>query len=649
MLCDRICGISVSQYQLNRFGAAETVLEARSRPNYFAIVSSRPPPPAHARHFAISLIYRIHTYSLSITAILELSYRSFRIVSTKRRHLDNHLVADRFRITKDPLKTPSAHDAARMRATWMTSRTRRCPLLDQTPARCRRPDLVDYSKTLSVAHRSLRPLIIYHRLGTPFNASCHRFILANLLLMTFACNGRTDGRRTRCYHAKTATTHLSTFYILLVEPRILRVMRRSLAFLIMAAVDPTYPLLPIACFLSSAMLLLVLLTSFIRQSWNLGVAFLCFWLFWENLTLGINHIIWSDNADIKLYVYCDIVSHLALITYVVKPMATLIISRRLYLITRLQSVERPNKAAKRKELAIEWSLGLVIPLVVAGPLYYIIQQLRFEVNEGFGCDNSPDGSILEILLLDSWSIIPPLVSIAIYYPHVARLFYRQRRDINHFLRTNDSVSRTNYFRILALASIDILLTLPIGITNIVLDVKTALSYYGSIPFYFGWTYEHTDWEPESFSYADIVVQGTSSVAQFYFNQWTSPILAFAIFALFGVTSEARASYWRIICTIGGWIGWKPTPCTRRARSPLGDIAFGERPAQNSMSLGLDSNPSFINRGGQAQERASGEVESGADKEIEEVRRITDGTVDAEHQSGYQAPHCAKAVDASSAV
>ena len=73
-----------------------------------------------------------------------------------------------------------------------------------------------------------------------------------------------------------------------------------------AAVDPTYPLYPIACILSAVMLLLVLLTGFIRQSWNLGVAFLCFWLFLECFALGVNTIIWSDNADIKLYVYCDI-------------------------------------------------------------------------------------------------------------------------------------------------------------------------------------------------------------------------------------------------------------------------------------------------------------------------------------------------------
>ena len=73
-----------------------------------------------------------------------------------------------------------------------------------------------------------------------------------------------------------------------------------------AATDPTYPLYPVASFLAAALLLLVLLTGLARQSWNLGVTFLCFWLFFENLTNGINAIIWSDNTDIKLYVYCDI-------------------------------------------------------------------------------------------------------------------------------------------------------------------------------------------------------------------------------------------------------------------------------------------------------------------------------------------------------
>ncbi|VDB95781.1 unnamed protein product [Peniophora sp. CBMAI 1063] len=359
----------------------------------------------------------------------------------------------------------------------------------------------------------------------------------------------------------------------------------------MAAVDPTYPLYPIACLLAAAMLLLLLLTSFVRQSWNLGVALLCFWLFFETLTDGIDSIIWSDNADVELYVYCDIVSHMQLITSIVKPMATLVITRRLYLITTLLSIEPHTKVARRRDLAIEWTLGLGIPLLVAGPIYYVVQGTRFEVLEGFGCTDAADSSILSILLIYSWTVLPPLVSITVYYrvsAHVARIFYRHSREINQFLRSNNSVSRANYFRILVLASIDILLTLPMGVATIFLVVKAAVSS-GNFPFYFGWTFDHTGWQPESFSYASIVSEGPFSVAQIYFVQWTSSVLALVIFGLFGLTSEARASYWRIICTVGGWFGWQPIKLrvAHRLCSPLGDIEFGERPAQNSMSLGLE--------------------------------------------------------------
>ena len=74
----------------------------------------------------------------------------------------------------------------------------------------------------------------------------------------------------------------------------------------MGAVDPTYPLYPIASILAAGLLLLVLLTSFIRQNWNFGLALLCFWLFVENNTSGVDAILWSDNAEVKLDVWCDI-------------------------------------------------------------------------------------------------------------------------------------------------------------------------------------------------------------------------------------------------------------------------------------------------------------------------------------------------------
>lgn len=46
---------------------------------------------------------------------------------------------------------------------------------------------------------------------------------------------------------------------------------------------------------------------------------------------------------------------------------------------------------------------------------YVNQGGRFEVLEGFGCSNASTASILYFLIQDSWSIIPPLLSVAIYY------------------------------------------------------------------------------------------------------------------------------------------------------------------------------------------------------------------------------------------
>jgi hypothetical protein len=119
-------------------------------------------------------------------------------------------------------------------------------------------------------------------------------------------------------------------------------------------------------------MLIVLTTCSVRKSWNLGVVFLCFWLFWEDLTLGINAIIWSNNAEIKLYVYCDIgdllaslhlppidlrinsVTHLQVFAGIVKPGCTLIITRRLYKIASLRAVDAPT----RKE--VNWRDSIIM-------------------------------------------------------------------------------------------------------------------------------------------------------------------------------------------------------------------------------------------------------------------------------------------------
>lgn len=77
---------------------------------------------------------------------------------------------------------------------------------------------------------------------------------------------------------------------------------------VMGAADPSYPLLPIANILCAACLFLLLIVNFLRRAhvFNVAVNLLSFCLFWETLFNGIGMIVWSDNAEIKAYTFCDV-------------------------------------------------------------------------------------------------------------------------------------------------------------------------------------------------------------------------------------------------------------------------------------------------------------------------------------------------------
>ena len=69
--------------------------------------------------------------------------------------------------------------------------------------------------------------------------------------------------------------------------------------------DPTYPLIPVLNLLGAALSLLTLFTS-VQKSWNAGIIMLCAWLFLACVIVGIETIVWADNANDYAPVWCDI-------------------------------------------------------------------------------------------------------------------------------------------------------------------------------------------------------------------------------------------------------------------------------------------------------------------------------------------------------
>ena len=150
------------------------------------------------------------------------------------------------------------------------------------------------------------------------------------------------------------------------------------------------------------------------------------------------------------------------------------------------------------------------------------------------------------------------------------VYYRQRKDIESILGDEPPISRTNYVRILALASIDLLLTLPLGVATLVLKLVVWLRVY-PLPFYSGWKSLHAEWEPIRYPYKQNEAYGKVALVELYVAMWTPPTLALAVFALFGLSAEARASYWRIACTIRSWFGTKRTPISDGHSKQPGDV------------------------------------------------------------------------------
>lgn len=121
---------------------------------------------------------------------------------------------------------------------------------------------------------------------------------------------------------------------------------------------------------------------------------------------------------------------------------------------------------------------------------------------------------------------------------IINTFYRQRKEMNEYLGSSEeTLSQSHYYRILALGYFDIFLTLPIGVTELVVGLNKT----NSLRFYEGWSVIHTNWDPALVpkSVWSAEKWGAFSV---HWDQWINFVFAVAFFALFGLTPEAKKGY-----------------------------------------------------------------------------------------------------------
>jgi len=119
-----------------------------------------------------------------------------------------------------------------------------------------------------------------------------------------------------------------------------------------------------------------------------------------------------------------------------------------------------------------------------------------------------------------------------------RTFARRRLEFSRFMNSTSSfLTMGRYFRLMALAMSDILLTTPLAIFTIWLNASVSP------------VKPWISWEDTHYNYS-LIVQIPASIWRtnqvlvmiMDFTRWVSPLCAFVFFAFFGFADEAKRNY-----------------------------------------------------------------------------------------------------------
>ncbi|OSD03756.1 B mating type pheromone receptor [Trametes coccinea BRFM310] len=244
-----------------------------------------------------------------------------------------------------------------------------------------------------------------------------------------------------------------------------------------------YPILPISAFIG-AVLVLVPVPSHWRAR-NYATVSLVAWLFILDVIYGINSIVWRDNVEIKLLVWCDITTKLTIGASVALPAAAMCICKHLELVASGRVV-RVSHADKRRRMYFDLAMCYSLPAIIMA-LHYIVQGHRFDIVEAFGCQPATYYSIPGVFIV--W--FPPLLLAVISMVYAGLALY-------HFLRhrvtfatvlqnSNSSITPNRYLRLMALAVTEIIWQITLTVLPMYDNISAGLRPWTT------WADVHSDW------------------------------------------------------------------------------------------------------------------------------------------------------------
>ncbi|KAI0250400.1 GPCR fungal pheromone mating factor [Lactifluus subvellereus] len=270
---------------------------------------------------------------------------------------------------------------------------------------------------------------------------------------------------------------------------------------------------------------------------NIGTCLYMAWTGLGCLIQCINSIVWNKNMVNRAPVYCDIATHIQIGLNVAIPACSLCINRRLYKIATDQG-GMATREEKRRGMIVDLLIGLGIPILHM-VVQYVVSGRRYVIVEDFGPSLHTVLRLPSLFLFSAWPIVIGSVSLVYCGKSIYHLYKRQGQlsDTTCF---GGDLNRSFYIRLMMLAGVEILGTIPLASFLIAIAIKRGLTpYYSVIAQVPSIVWKH-DW------YMALVVE---------MFRWSLVLCAFVFFAFFGLAEEARRNYRRLYRWLASLFGY----------------------------------------------------------------------------------------------
>jgi len=327
----------------------------------------------------------------------------------------------------------------------------------------------------------------------------------------------------------------------------------------------TYPNPVFSAFSFIGFLLVSIPLPWHLEAWNTGT---CLYMIWTALgcfNQFVNSIVWHHNTINWSPVWCDISSRLIIGINVAIPAASLCINRRLYHIACVQSVT-VTKAEKRRAIMVDLAIGLGLP-ILGMILQYIPQGHRFNIFEDVGCWPFTYNTPVAYALVYSWPVAIGVVS-AYYCIRSILAFNHRRTQFKELLSANANLNSSRYFRLMGLAAIEILCTVPLGAWSISLNVAAGVQPWR------GWEDTHTDFSRVDQYPAFLWRSNKVNERSLELTRWSVVICAFVFFFFFGFADEARRHYRIALNSVAKRVGYSTASFSSTSSSQNVKRSFG---------------------------------------------------------------------------